>query len=221
MKKAVFTWSGGKDSTLALYELQKNREYEIQALLTTITENYGRISMHGIRNDLLDRQAESLGLPLEKVCITTNSSNEEYEAKMEDVLTLFKKNGALYVVYGDIFLEDLRKYREDNLRKINMKAVFPIWKRETSELARTFIQKGFRAVATCVDTSVLDRGFAGREFDEQFLADLPAGVDPCGENGEFHTFVYAGPVFSEEILIEKGEVVLRDNRFCFCDLMPR
>jgi uncharacterized protein (TIGR00290 family) len=175
--------------------------------------------MHGVREELLERQAAALGLPLEKVFISKTSSNEEYENQMRNLLEKYSQTGVNSVVFGDIFLEDLKKYREDNLAKVQMKAIFPIWKRDTARLAREFIQNGFKAVITCVDSQVLDPNFAGREIDETLLADLPAGVDPCGENGEFHSFVYDGPIFSKPIPVRKGEVVCRENRFYFCDLV--
>lgn len=205
---------------MALYELQKNHNFKISALLTTITEGYDRISMHGVRKVLLEQQAESLGLALEKIYISKISSNEEYEAKMRDKLTYYKKLGVSFVVFGDIFLQDLRKYREEKLSEVGMKGIFPIWKINTTELAYTFIDLGFKAITTCVDSKVLDKTFAGRIFDKQFLSELPSGVDPCGENGEFHTFVYDGPIFQKRILFEVGEVVLRDNRFYYSELMP-
>lgn len=218
--KVLFAWSGGKDSAMALYELKKNRHYEVAALLTTVTEEYDRISMHGVRRTLLEQQAESLGLPLEKVSIAKGVSNDEYESKMTDVLIRYRGRGITSVAFGDIFLEDLKKYREDNLSKIGMNGIFPIWKRDPVELAHTFIRLGFKAVITCIDSTVLDKSFAGRAFDERFLSELPPNVDPCGENGEFHSFVYDGPVFSRRILFETGDVVLRDERYYFCDLMP-
>lgn len=220
IEKVLFTWSGGKDSAMALYELKVMHSYEIMALLTIVTEDYGRISMHGVRSILLEQQAESLGLPVEKIYITMNSSNEEYEAKMRSNLIHYQSRGVSSVVFGDIFLEDLRKYREENLSKIGMKGIFPIWRRDTIELAHTFINLGFRAIISCVDSNVLDKMFVGRVFDEQFLSELPSAVDPCGENGEFHTFVYDGPIFQEMISHTIGEVVLRDNRFYYCDLIP-
>lgn len=219
-EKVLFTWSGGKDSALALYELQKNNGFEVGVLLTTVTQDYDRISMHGVQMALLQQQAESLGFPLEKIYITKNSSHQEYEAKMRDRLIYYKCLGVLSVVFGDIFLEDLRKYREANLSRIGLKAVFPIWKRDTAELARSFIDLGFKAIITSVDSNVLDKKFVGREFDEQFLSELASGVDPCGENGEFHSFVYAGPIFKNKILYKKGKIVLRENRFYYCDLLP-
>ena len=219
-ENVLFTWSGGKDSALALYELHNAQRYTVAALLTTVTEDYDRISMHGVRRALLEQQARSLNLPLDIVYITRNSSNEEFEVRMKEKLMQYKSRGISSVVFGDIFLEDLRKYREDDLARGGMKAIFPIWKRETAELARTFIALGFKAVITCVDSQSLDKRFAGRAFDERFLSELPASVDPCGENGEFHSFVYAGPLFGESIRFKKGEVVLRDNRLYFCDLLP-
>jgi uncharacterized protein (TIGR00290 family) len=231
-EKVLLAWSGGKDSALALYELLQNDGYDVAALLTTVTEDYGRISMHGVREVLLDCQAESMGLPLEKVYITKDSSNEEYEARMAEKLAHCRDQGIPSVAFGDIFLEDLRRYREEKLAKANMKAIFPLWKRQTEEIAREFIRLGFKAIITCVDTHALDavgdarraplqfKDFVGREFDEDFLSELPQHVDPCGENGEFHSFVYDGPLFKEPVRFTKGEIVLRDERFCYCDLEP-
>jgi len=219
-EKVLFTWSGGKDSAMALHELRKNAGYEIAALLTTITEDYDRVSMHGVRRELLEAQAASLGLPLEKVFISRQSSNEDYESGMRAVLERYKAEGVSSVAFGDIFLEELRTYREDNLAKIGMKGIFPLWKRRTADLARDFIHAGFRSVITCVDLEVLDKRFAGREFDETFLSELPSGIDPCGENGEFHSFVHDGPVFESRIRYTRGEMVLRDQRFWYLDLIP-
>ena len=219
-EKVLFSWSGGKDSAIALYEIQKSKSYEILALLTTITEDYDRVSMHGLRRSLLERQANSLGISLEKVFITKDASNEEYESKMKEALLRYKNAGVHSVVFGDIFLQDVRKYREENLSKIGMNGVFPIWRRNTTALAHTFIDLGFKAVTICIDSNVLDKRFAARDFDKQFLSQLPPTVDPCGENGEFHSFVYDGPIFKENILFKKGEIVLRDNRFYYCDLIP-
>jgi uncharacterized protein (TIGR00290 family) len=220
IEKVLFTWSGGKDSAMALYELQKAGGYGISALLTTVTKDYDRISMHGVRRILLEQQADSLDYRLEQVLISKNASNEEYEAKMQEVLEKYLETGVSTVAFGDIFLEDLRKYREKNLSKIGMKAIFPIWKRNTTELAQSFMDLGFKAIITCVDSKVLDKGLVGRHFDEQFLSELPSNVDPCGENGEFHSFVYNGPNFRKRLLYDLGEVVFRDDRFYFCDLIP-
>jgi uncharacterized protein (TIGR00290 family) len=218
--RVILSWSGGKDSALALYEIQKTRSYEILALLTTVTEDYDRISMHGVRRVLLERQAASLGYPLEKVPISKDASNGEYESRMREILAKYLNLGVTSVVFGDIFLEDVRKYREGNLSKIGMRGIFPLWKRDTYELARTFISLGFKTVITCVDSTVLDKKFVGRVFDERLLSELPSTVDPCGENGEFHSFVYSGPIFQYPIPHTIGEIVLRDNRFYYCDLMP-
>jgi uncharacterized protein (TIGR00290 family) len=220
MTKVIVSWSGGKDSAMALYAIRASGTYEVLALLTTVTEGYDRISMHGVRRSLLEEQSRSLNIPAEKIYISQKSSNEEYEARLKEKLLLYLRQGVSSVVIGDIFLEDLRKYREENLAKIGMKGIFPLWKRDTAGLAREFIDVGFKAVITCVDSRHLPREFAGREFDRQFLSDLPASVDPCGENGEFHSFVYDGPVLGHPVLHRKGEIVLRDNRFYYCDLLP-
>jgi uncharacterized protein (TIGR00290 family) len=219
-EKAIFTWSGGKDSIMALYELQKAGSYEVSALLTTVTADYDRVSMHGVRRSLLEQQAKSLGYPLEGVLISRDASNEEYEAKMKETLEKYRDVGVRNVVFGDIFLQDIRKYREENICSIGMKAIFPIWKRNTTELARTFVDLGFKAVVTCVDSKSLGKAFVGRPFDERFLSELPSNVDPCGENGEFHSFVYDGPLFRQSLSFRLGEIVLRDERFYFCDLIP-
>ncbi|UCH12192.1 MAG: diphthine--ammonia ligase [Candidatus Omnitrophota bacterium] len=220
VEKALFTWSGGKDSAMALYELKKNHDYEILALLTTVTDDYRRVSMHGVRNILLEQQAKSLGLHLDKIYITKNSSDQDYKARMKEKLIYYRNQGILSVVFGDIFLEGPRRYREENLSRIDMKAIFPIWKRDTTKLAQAFIDLRFKAIITCVDSRVLDKTFIGRIFDEQLLSELPSTVDPCGENGEFHSFVYEGPIFKNRISYTVGEVILRDNRFYYCDLLP-
>jgi uncharacterized protein (TIGR00290 family) len=221
MEKILVSWSGGKDSALAVHELEKSAEYEIAALLTTVTRDYDRISMHGVRRVLLEQQATALSLPLEKIWISKNATNAEYENQMRVVLEKYREQGVRAVVFGDIFLEDLRKYREDNLAKAGMKGIFPIWKRDTKKLARAYIDLGFKAITACVDNTVLGREFVGRFFDDQFLAELPAQIDVCGENGEFHSFAFAGPIFKNEIQFTKGEIVLRDNRFYYCDLLPK
>lgn len=220
MEKVILSWSGGKDSALALYEIQKTDNYKVLGLLTTLTKDYDRISIHGVRRTLLEKQADSLGFPLEKVLISKSASIKEYEFKMSEILSKYLTVGFSSVVFGDIFLEDVRKYREDYLSKMGMRGIFPLWKRDTHELAHTFIDLGFKAIVTCVDSNVLDKRFAGRIFNEQFLSDLPSKVDPCGENGEFHSFVYDGPIFQEQISHEIGETVLRENRFYYCDLIP-
>ncbi|OGJ89412.1 MAG: hypothetical protein A2487_06980 [Candidatus Raymondbacteria bacterium RifOxyC12_full_50_8] len=220
MGKTIFAWSSGKDSALALHALHQQQEHEIAALLTTMTGEYDRVSMHGVRKTLVEEQAQSLGYPLDIVWIPKGCSNDDYEANMRTCLEKHKQQGVTAVAFGDIFLEDLKKYREENLDRIGLRALFPIWKRNTRELAETFIASGFEAVVTCVDTKCLDAGFCGRSFNNVFLANLPGSVDPCGENGEFHTFSYAGPIFEKRIAFNTGEKVLRDERFCFCDLLP-
>jgi len=215
----LFCWSGGKDSAMALRALQAAGDCRIAALLTTITEEYNRISMHGVRRVLLERQAESLGLPLHPVPIPPHCVNATYEERMKEALAQHFARGVRRVAFGDIFLEDLRVYREKKLTQIGMQALFPIWKRDTRELARDFVRQGFRAIAVCVDPRVLDASFAGRELDASFFADLPPGVDPCGENGEFHTYVFDGPIFKAPIAVRAGEKVIREG-FCFCDLLP-
>jgi len=216
----LFCWSGGKDSAMALHTLLQQTDIQIAALLTTVTETYERISMHGVRRDLLQRQAQSIGLPLHEVRIPPQCVNPIYEARMEQALRIHLENGVRKVAFGDIFLEDLRAYREKNLVRIGMTAIFPIWKRDTRELVRFFYANRFRAVAVCVDPKILAPGFAGRELDESFFLDLPPQADPCGENGEFHTFVFDGPIFKSPIPVRTGEVVHRDG-FVFCDLLPK
>ena len=216
----LFCWSGGKDSAMALHALLESGEVRIAALLTTVTEGYERISMHGVRRELLWRQAECIGLPLHEVLIPPQCVNSIYEVQMEKALRTFLAQGVRRVAFGDIFLEDLRAYRERNLARLGMTAIFPIWKRDTRELAAEFCARGFCAVAVCVDGNVLDRSFAGRELNPQFFRDLPAGADPCGENGEFHTFVLDGPIFKTPVRCATGEVVERDG-FYFCDLIPK
>lgn len=216
----IFSWSGGKDSAMALYEITRKGSYKVSSLLTTVTEDYDRISMHGVRRELLERQAESLGFGLEKVLISKGCTDAEYEKRMRRALEKYEREGVRAVAFGDIFLEDLRKYREDKLSLLGMRGIFPIWKEKTDLLAKRFIDAGFKAIITCVDTKVMPAGFSGRIFDESFLADKPEGVDPCGENGEFHSFVYDGPIFRNKINFKTGETVTREERFCFMDLVP-
>jgi uncharacterized protein (TIGR00290 family) len=219
-EKVIVAWSGGKDSALALYEILKTSRYEVLKLLTTVTLDYDRISLHGIRRVLLEQQARSLGFPLEKMFVSKGVSDAEYESILLKSLNELRTDGVSSVVFGDIFLEDVRKHREDILSKVGLEGIFPLWRRETRQLARTFTGLGFKAVITCVDSKCLGEDFVGREFDGQFLADLPSGVDPCGENGEFHSFVYDGPMFRERVHFTRGEIVLRENRFYYCDLVP-
>ena len=217
-ERVLVSWSGGKDSALALNEVLEEGGYDIQALITTVSGEFDRISMHGVRRSLLARQAASLQLPLREIILPPGPTNLEYEAGMEALLTEYRERGVSRVVFGDVFLEDVRAYREANLARVDMEAIFPLWGRDTGFLARTFVQLGFKAVVTCVDSEALDGGFIGRDFDEGFPSELPEGVDPSGENGEFHTFVYDGPIFKQPIIFEKGEVVLREHRFHYIDL---
>jgi uncharacterized protein (TIGR00290 family) len=219
-EKVVVAWSGGKDSALALYEILKTGGFDVVKLLTTVTQDYDRISIHGVRSVLLEQQAKALGFPLEKMFISKGASDAEYESVLLKVLERQRDNGVSSVVFGDIFLEDVRKYREKLLMKVGMNGLFSLWKRDTKKLARTFIDLGFKAVITSIDSNILGKDFAGREYDKKFLSDLPGSVDPCGENGEFHSFVYDGPLFHERVLFKKGEIVLRKNRFFYCDLIP-
>jgi uncharacterized protein (TIGR00290 family) len=216
-EKVLLSWSGGKDSASAFHEISQDLRYEIVGLLTTVTEDYRRISMHGVREALLEQQARSIGLPLSKVLISKNGSNEEYESQMKEALLKFQQSGVNTVVFGDIFLEDIRKYREGNLARVGMKGVFPIWKKDN--LPQTFIDSGFKAIVTCIDAKALNKKFVGRLIDREFLDELPAGIDPNGENGEFHSFVFDGPIFHQKIDFILGEVVHRDG-FYFCDLEP-
>ncbi len=204
---------------MTLHENRRNGNYEIVALLTTVTKEFDRVSMHGVRRAVLKKQGEAVGLPIEEIWIGKNASNEEYEAGMKDVLEKYKLAGVCDVLFGDLFLQDIRRYREERLSAIGMNAVFPIWKRETGALAHYFVDEGFRAIVCCIDPRFLDKKFCGMEFDNAFLSRLPAKVDPCGENGEFHTFVYDGPVFKNAIEVKLGEVVLRDG-FYFADILP-
>lgn len=216
----LFCWSGGKDSAMALQVLLQRDDLRIVALLTTVTEGYERVSMHGVRRELLERQAQSIGLPLHEVRIPPLCVNPIYEARMEEALRTYLSQGVRTVAFGDIFLEDLRAYREKNLARIGMAAIFPIWKRDTRELIGEFHAHKFRAVAVCIDPKILAPSFAGRELDTCFFRDLPSRADPCGENGEFHTFVFDGPIFRSSIPVRTGEVVTRDG-FVFCDLLPK
>jgi uncharacterized protein (TIGR00290 family) len=217
-QRVVLSWSGGKDCALALHELRRGG-YEVAALLTTVTEESGRVGMHGVRRDLLQRQTDSLGLPLREIAIPPFPPNEVYEARMRQALEGCLADGITAVAFGDLFLEDIRVYRERNLARVGMHGVYPLWGRETAALARELLDHGFRAVLVCVDLRKLDRSFVGREIDARFLAELPSGVDPCGENGEFHTFAFAGPGFREPVAFVRG-AVRDESPFAYLDLLP-
>jgi uncharacterized protein (TIGR00290 family) len=220
-EKVVVSWSGGKDSTMALAAVRADRRYEVVSLLATVTAEYDRVSLHGVRRDLLERQAAALGLPLRLVFVSAHGANEEYEAKMREALADFQAAGVGAVVFGDLYLEDVRRYRELKLLTVGLKGIFPLWGQDTAELAQGFITRGFKAVVTCVDTQVLKKAMVGRKFTRQFLSHLPAGVDPCGENGEFHSFVYDGPFFQQPVRFTRGDRLLAHDRFYFCDLLPK
>lgn len=209
MKKALFNWSSGKDSALALYKIQQNPEFEINCLLTSVNQQFQRISMHGVRVELLEQQAESIGIPLKIMQIPEMPTMEVYENVMQKTLEKLKEKGITHSVFGDIFLEDLRKYREDKLATMGFEGVFPIWKIPTHDLIQEFISLGFKTIVVCVNEKYLDKSFVGRIIDQQFIDDLPENVDVCGENGEFHTFSFDGPIFNKPIDFEIGEIVYR------------
>lgn len=218
--KALVAWSSGKDSAWALHEVRRAGEVEVIGLLTTVTSEFGRVSMHAVRETLLDRQAEAIGLPCRKVRIPWPCANGVYEREMEHALAEARANGITFVVFGDLFLADVRAYREAKMAGSGIEPLFPLWGRDTTRLARDMLTGGLRATLTCVDPRRLDRSFAGRTFDEALLEALPVGVDPCGENGEFHTFVSTGPMFRAPLEVAVGEVVEREG-FVFADVLSR
>ena len=218
----MLSWSGGKDSSLALAALRASDEFEPVALLTSVTREYDRISIHGVRRELLLAQSESLELPLFEIGLQPGGSNDEYErafaAGVEELQRALP--GVRHMAFGDLFLEDVRAYRERLIASLGMTGVMPLWGADTRALAQRFVREGYGAHLVCVDTTQLDATFCGRAFDQSMLAALPPSVDPCGENGEFHTFVSSGPIFATPVALEVGEIVLRDERFAYCDLLP-
>jgi len=218
--KAWLAWSSGKDSAWALHTVRQDREFDVVALLTTVNRTYARVAMHAVRESLLDIQAAAAGLPLVKVPIPSPCPNEVYEQAMSDAMTHARADGVRHVIFGDLFLEDVRAYREKQLAGCGMTPVFPLWGRDTRKLAEDMVAGGLSAYLTCVDPRQLDRTFAGRRFDSDLLLALPRHVDPCGENGEFHTFASAGPMIRAEIPVTVGEIVDRDG-FVFADLLPQ
>jgi len=216
------SWSGGKDSAIALHEILRGDQFEVVALMTSISDEYRRVSHHGVREILLDQQADALGLPLEKVYLPSGKhqpcTNEVYEQIMGTVLAKFQARGVQTVAFGDLFLEDLRSWREANLAKVGMRGLFPIWRRDTTEMAHEVVRSGFKAYLSCVEGK-MGPGFVGRPYDENLLRDLPPGIDPCGENGEFHSFVHDGPIFNRPVPVRVGEIVIRDGRH-YADLLP-
>lgn len=217
----VLSWSGGKDSSLALAALRQDTRFEVVALLTSVTRVYDRISIHGVRRSLLEAQAKAIGLPLFEIVLEPVSTNDAYEAAFRTAVQRLRTAypNLQRVAFGDLFLEDVRAYRERLTDSIGIEAVFPLWGHPTTELAAEFVARGYRAHLVCVDTAQLSAQFAGQEFDEALLRALPETVDPCGERGEFHTFVSSGPIFVEPIRVMRGEVVMRDSRFAYCDLL--
>jgi uncharacterized protein (TIGR00290 family) len=220
MEKVLISWSGGKDCALAMHEILSSRQYQVVGLLTTITGDYDRIDMHDIRCSLIERQAESIGLPWEKVSISSHTSNADYEPSLVGALRKYQDLGVTSVVFGDIFREDLRKYRVLNLARLRMKAIFPLWKRDDFQLMESFITLGFKAIVSSINTHALDSRFVGRIIDWKFIFDFPKTADVCGEHGEYHTFVYDGPIFKQSVSYKVGKTLLRDNHFNYCDLMP-
>jgi uncharacterized protein (TIGR00290 family) len=232
--KAIFCWSGGKDSSYALHKIRTENLFDVKYLLTTMNETFKRISMHGVREELLDMQAKSVGIPLLKVYVS-EGTNTEYERQMERMLLQAKAEGIDHVIFGDIFLEDLRVYRENNLAKVGMKGIFPLWKIDTEWMVNDFLKQGFKTVTCCINDGYLSEDWVGKEIDTAFVKQLPANVDPCGENGEFHTFCFDGPVFKKKIDFTIGEKVykpllvktdsvcnsaMETKGFWFCDLIP-
>lgn len=219
MQKALVSWSGGKDSAWALHLLRQQGKFALAGLLTTFNEAFDRVAMHGIRHDLMVAQAEAVGLPLWPVPLPWPCDNATYEARWREACRRALAEGVEVVVFGDLFLADIREYREKQLRGSGLEPLFPLWQRPTTALANEMVQDGLRAKLTCIDSRILPDSFAGREFDRALLNDLPQAVDPCGERGEFHSFVYAGPMLAKPIAIEVGEVVKRDV-FVYADLLP-
>lgn len=205
--KAVLNWSGGKDSAFTLYKVMQKSDYEITYLITTVSKEFGRIIQHGVREALLDLQSESIGIPVQKLYMPSNPDMESYNNLMRDTMKSLKEEEIKTLIFGDIFLEDIRKYREEKVSEVLMEAAFPIWNYSTKELLDEFINLGFKAVVVCVNQNYLDKSFAGREIDKSFINDLPENVDPCGENGEYHSFVYDGPIFKYPIKFNKGEII--------------
>ncbi|HZD25840.1 MAG TPA: ATP-binding protein [Alphaproteobacteria bacterium] len=217
--RALMSWSSGKDSAFALHEARRSGEVEIVGLLTTVSEAYGRVAMHGVREALLEQQAARLGLPLTRVALPSPCPNDIYEARMAEAMAAAQADGIHHVVFGDLYLEDIRRYREEKLAQVGMTALFPLWGRDTAALAAEMIDSGLRAVLTCADPKQVPADFAGRWFDRELLAALPDGADPCGENGEFHTLCTAGPMFDAAIPVTVGERVMRDG-FSFAEVRP-
>jgi len=241
MKKAYMNWSSGKDATLALYKMLQNTEHSIDLLVTTINKDFGRVSMHGLRNELLEKQATSIGIPLHKIPFAADVTMDDYSETMKSAMISLTEQGFTHGVFGDIFLEDLKEYRDSKLAEVGVEGVYPLWKQDTKALLHEFLDLGFKAITVCVNAKLLGEEFVGRIIDEQFIKDLPDNVDVCGENGEFHTFVFDGPIFSKPVDFKLGKKILRsytlhkededncyqskeeqkkfDTSFWYCDLL--
>ncbi|MCZ2102168.1 MAG: diphthine--ammonia ligase [Chitinophagales bacterium] len=225
--KTYFNWSSGKDCALALHYLLQDKNYSVEYLLTTIHASHKRISMHGIRYELLQKQAKAIGIPSGTIELPEQPTNVEYEARMSQAVGQLKAKGFEYAAFGDILLEDIKKYREQQLQILDIKTVFPLWRRDTKQLINEFIDLGFKAIVVCVNAALLDRSFVGRIIDKAWINDLPAGIDPCGENGEFHTFCFDAPYFNNSVSFSIGETVFKayndesKSGFWFCDLIPK
>lgn len=229
MEKAWLNWSSGKDAAMALYYVRQAGKFSVEMLFTTLSGSSQRVSMHGVRKALLQEQVENTGLPLQIADISTETSMETYNQVMENETLKLKERGFTHSIFGDIFLEDLRQYREDQLASIGVKCIFPLWKKDTSVLMQEFIDLGFKAIVVCTNSKYLDNSFCGKIIDQKFINDLPDNVDPCGENGEFHSFVFDGPIFHNPVKFKIGEKQIKtfesaddkwDNIFCYCDLIP-
>ncbi len=218
-KKTAFSWSSGKDSSYALHLLNRTGLYDVRYLVTTVTDSYRRVSIHGVREELLEEQAKSLGIPLMKVEIPPDCTNEIYERKMLEVTRRLRSEGIEHMAFGDIFLQDIREYRERKLAGTGIEPLFPLWGRDTGKLANEIINAGIKARITCLDPSKIQPDLAGMEYDSGLLESLPETADKCGENGEFHTFVYGSPMFATDLKIKTGKTVKRDG-FVFTDLIP-
>ena len=218
-EKIVLSWSGGKDSVLALHEILQSDKYKVEALLVNLVEETDKIVMHDVPIELVERQATQLGQSLHKIYLPTTRTNEQYLARVGEVLLSYRAQGIRRVAFGDLFLEDIRQFREKSLAAISMNGLYPIWARNTEKLARDFIESGFKAIIICVDGDVLEETFVGRLFDHDFLEELPSNIDPCGENGEFHTFVFDGPIFSHKVPFRIAGK-RHEERFYYCDLLP-
>ncbi len=240
MNKVYLNWSSGKDAALALYSLLQNKNYTVDLLVTTVNSDFNRVSMHGLRASLLDNQIEQIGIPHKKILMSGNVSMETYNTTMSNFTNALKEENFTHSVFGDIFLEDLRIYREQQLKKVGIKALFPLWQNDTKQIIKDFVALGFKAITVCINAKLLDKSYVGCIVDQDFIDRLPEGVDPCGENGEFHTFVFDGPIFKNPIEFTIGEKVLKsyapsdndndcfsedakswDTQFWFCDLIPQ